>query len=656
MPIRWLFLLLAFGLLSVRATSAEPVQLSEVVREAIDSHPDINATWQDLQSARQDTKVARSGYRPTVDLTARSALVRRNSGLDQSYSDSEVRLTATQMLFDGFFTSSEIKRLESAQKVRYLELLNQVELISLEVATAFADMLLYRELLRVAEDNLRTHVDVYKQIEKSAQAGVARRADLEQISGRLYLAESNVMTEQSNLHDVASRYQRLTGKRPPDELAGIDDLIYADLPASVADSLMVAYQYNPGFLATWYNIRSNQFSIDSAQSRYLPTVNLVGSYGTQTRDQAGLDNTITEGRVGIEVNYNFYNGGADRAQIKSALALKDQALDLRDRSCRDVRQTVQIAFNDIRNLDRQLPALNEHRLSASRVRTAYLDQFKIGERTLLDLLDSENEAYESGRAYTEALYTQYKAVLRLLAGSGKLAEFLAVTRSDFNVTEAIRLSGAVYDPKYVCPAESTDVMSQETNILVRDSDGDGVTDLWDECPDTPANMTVDDFGCHQEIEEPMAVDPFGDEMVEESTPTVTEPTPLLEPELRPAINAFFAENDATLSEEQKVALQPVVDFLNESPSNAIQLYGHASLKGNRDYNQALSLKRAQNVADWLATAITTEGLESRFSVIALGEDSPAIDNNTDAADQANRRVEIRFINNAALSETTDMER
>ena len=199
-------------------------------------------------------------------------------------------------------------------------------------------------------------------------------------------------------------------------------------------------------------------------------------------------------------------------------------------------------------------------------------------------------------------------------------------------------------------------MSQETNILVRDSDGDGVTDLWDECPDTPANMTVDDFGCHQEIEEPMAVDPFGDEMVEESTPTVTEPTPLLEPELRPAINAFFAENDATLSEEQKVALQPVVDFLNESPSNAIQLYGHASLKGNRDYNQALSLKRAQNVADWLATAITTEGLESRFSVIALGEDSPAIDNNTDAADQANRRVEIRFINNAALSETTDMER
>lgn len=151
--------------------SAAPVSLSEVVKQAIDTNPDVQAAWREFLEAEQNVKIAKSGYLPKVDVTASSSLVRRNYGLDQSYVSNEARISVTQMLYDGFFTSSEVKRLESAKKVRFLELLNQIEQISLEVATAYSDVLLYRELLLVAEDNLKTHVDVYKQIEKSAAAG-----------------------------------------------------------------------------------------------------------------------------------------------------------------------------------------------------------------------------------------------------------------------------------------------------------------------------------------------------------------------------------------------------------------------------------------------------------------------------------------------------
>jgi hypothetical protein len=67
-------------------------------------------------------------------------------------------------------------------------------------------------------ENLETHQQVYDQIEESATAGVARAADLEQIAGRLSLAQTNVITEQSNLHDVIARYLRIVGSMPPEQM------------------------------------------------------------------------------------------------------------------------------------------------------------------------------------------------------------------------------------------------------------------------------------------------------------------------------------------------------------------------------------------------------------------------------------------------------
>ena len=93
-----------------------------------------------------------------------------------------------------------------------------------------------------------------------------------------------------------------------------------------------------------------------------------------------------------------------------------------------------------------------------------MDQFTIGERSLLDLLDSENEYYESSRAYLEAQYTLEKARVRLLAASGSLAQTLGITKDGvpdvLNKAEE-RIS---YDPNYVCPAVRTN-FEDELNIL-----------------------------------------------------------------------------------------------------------------------------------------------------------------------------------------------
>ena len=85
------------------------------------------------------------------------------------------------------------------------------------------------KLVALAEENYVQHRSVFEQIQRKVQAGAGRRVDFEQASGRLALAESNLLTETANLHDVSARYQRIVGETPPGTLppAGM----FKDVPA-----------------------------------------------------------------------------------------------------------------------------------------------------------------------------------------------------------------------------------------------------------------------------------------------------------------------------------------------------------------------------------------------------------------------------------------
>jgi adhesin transport system outer membrane protein len=633
--ILWLLGLVTFSLSAQESSlGMGSPSLEHYVSKSINSNPEIQASWRQLQIAMKDVDIAKSGYLPSIDVLASSAYTERNYGLDQDYAGHTAEIRLTQLLYDGFFTSSEVSRFKQAQVVRYYELMGEIEQKSLETALAYMDVQLYRELLSLAEKNLITHVDVFKQIEESVIAGVGRRADLEQISGRLSLSESNVLTELSNLHDVTARFLRIVGEKPAEALAEVS--LSEAMPASVAmdleSILLAAYETNPSFNATIYNIDAQRFAIDSARSRYHPQVNLTASYGAQTRDEAALNNTISEASVGVNFSYNIYNGGADRAAIRQALSQVDLAKDLRDKACVDMRQTIQIARNDIQNISEQLPSLNAHRLSSDRVKSAYMDQFTIGERSLLDLLDSENEYYESSRAYVQATYTLEKARARLLAASGILVKALGVSKNGVASVSELAEKELRYDPNHVCPATRTS-LDDERNILKRDSDSDGIVDLWDDCVNSAPDAMVDDFGCEASAPEPQAM----------NTPASAADFTLDDAQVLASfsINISFASNSSKISSEYTSSLAQVIDALKQYDNAGVIIHGHASLDGDAAYNQRLSERRASAVA---ALLIESADIDSRrITSVGYGETRPLVDEESLAANAKNRRIEATII-------------
>lgn len=441
-------------LISATAYAQMPsATIADVARKAIETNPEVQASWHAFLASGHDTEFARGGYRPIVDFTAGYGHEHRdweNYDGKRNFSGAAAELSLTQMLYDGMRTRSEVERFQSAQLVRYFELLDDVENTALQAMNAYEDVMRYRELVALAEENFEEHIQVFNQIEESARAGVARRADLEQISGRLSLAEANLLTEISNLHDVSARYLRIVGELPADNLAPVS-LNDSNLPADVREALRLAYQGNPAFHAAIRNIHAQESAVNTARSEFRPRLNLTARYGTQDYDDLGRNNRRNDGRIALEFRYNLYNGGRDQASLQRAYEEVNIAKNQRDKACVDLRQTLQIAINDVRKLDEQLPALNQHRISSDRVRTAYKDQFDIGQRTLLDVLDSENEYFQASRAYTNALYDRSIAAARALTLMGELLPALDVVRAGLPSLADLGAETFPVDADSACP-------------------------------------------------------------------------------------------------------------------------------------------------------------------------------------------------------------
>jgi adhesin transport system outer membrane protein len=630
------------------SSAAQAITLKEAAQEAALRNPEVQARWHAYKESTEGIDIAKGGYLPRVDLSAeygREWLNQdpdtRPSGADDDYDYKSLGAYLNQMLFDGWATKYEVKRLNYAQRAAFYDLIKVTEDIALETMRAYNDVLRFRKKKALAEGNYVDHRAIYEQLSRRVKAGVGRRVDLEQASGRLALAESNLLTETSNLHDVSARYQRIVGSLPP---AVMEEpaVLKAEIPVTLRDSLYTAYQYNPGILSAQENIVSAQAGAQGTRSKFYPRLDLRASYveGWDIDDYQDEDRT----RVGLVMNYNIYNGGADKAQERQYWERVNIAKDLRDKECRDVRQTVTIAYNDIKKLTEQLAYLDQHQLSTEKARDAYRKQFDIGQRTLLDVLDTENELYDARRSYVDGLHDFAYAYARTQAGMGKLLPTIGLQNLETpNLFQADEQ--APFDPDAICPpqgdlvgeidkdklfadalAANPDLLPPEAEAKTEtvpliaplaapaaaapgDEDKDGVADDKDKCPGTPAGTQVDQAGC------PIKgiIDLKG---------------------------VHFDLDKYTLREDAIPLLEEALKVLQRYPDLKVEVAGHTDYLNTDEYNQALSEKRAKAVMDYFVSQGVAAG---RLTAKGYGESQPIASNASPEGQAKNRRVELRVV-------------
>jgi outer membrane protein, adhesin transport system len=459
--LRGVFIAIAISLVSP-AMAESPTTLQEIVEKTVTSNPEVQASYHNYKAALQDQNAAKGGYWPHADLvsTFRSQEQLTPNIGNTATPDRQTQLVLRQMLFDGFATRSEVNRLDHAARVRYYELQNSMQNTALDLVKSYIDIQRYRQLVDFAKDNYAVHKQLFDRIEERVTAGVARRVDLEQASGRLALAEANLLTETTNLQNVTARFQRLSGELPPDSLQEVD--FFKDgIEPDANQALQLAYKQNPELLSSIENIQASEQEIEGRRAKYYPRLDLQARKNLETSSN-GKNSSVAADTLEMTATFNLFNGFADKALIDQAGEKLNTSKDLRDKACVDTRQTLVIAYNDVVSLKEQLGYRDQHQLSIEKAREAYRKQFDIGQRTLLDLLDTENEYFQAKRTYTNTQRDLYTAYARTYASQGDLLNKLGVTRGDLpDIGRAEYL-----DNSATCQASAPEMMQVDKSAIV----------------------------------------------------------------------------------------------------------------------------------------------------------------------------------------------
>ena len=454
-----LVLLVAAG--GASAQTADP--LKTTVEQAVNTNPDVSARFSAYRAAVDAVDAARGAYLPRVDLNASVGQERdRVSGISRTLSRRQGGVSLTQLLWDGMGTRNDVARAGHEQLARYFELVDVTEETAIEAAKAHYDVQRYRRMVTLAEDNYVQHRYAFLQIQSRFKAGVGRGVDLEQAGARVALAESNLTTELANLHDVNARYQRLVGAAPAQNLGGIS-MLRDGVPATATEALNTAVRQSAAVSASIEALRGARAVADARRSVYQPTVQ-ARVRADAGRNVDGLQDQSRNSTAEIVLNWNLYNGGTDQARIRQQANIVSQATDLRDKTCRDTRQTAAIAFNDTKKLTEQLAYLDRNTLAIQKARDAYRQQFDIGQRSLLDLLNAENELYTARRAYANAEYDLGLAYARTHAAMNQLGTQLGVSRTLTSANEAAGWAQGEDAPTR-CPVVITEVLATDRGEL-----------------------------------------------------------------------------------------------------------------------------------------------------------------------------------------------
>jgi len=263
-------------------------------------------------------------------------------------------------------------------------------------------------------------------------------------------------------------------------------------------------------------------------------------------------------------------------------------------------------------------------------------KFKVSERVNFDLgytmnfLDADDLDGTKGKGFTKDKWSYTSAGLEFSLGSA------AKPNLDW-VNPVALMYDELKDPTLRQEVEALKgrVSALEAADLLKDSDGDGVADKLDKCPNTEAGIKVDGSGC------PLDVDADGVPDSKDACPTVKGTAALNGcPEFNagPAIAIQFEFNSSVLKTSAYSTLDKLSSDLKANSSAIVQLDGHASAEGTEEYNMSLSRDRANSVKTYL---VNSGIAASRIAVTAYGESRPVASNATEAGRTQNRRVEFK---------------
>jgi len=414
---------------------APPAWAAETMRQAVDAamarFPEIQAAQHRREAARAQVGQARAEWLPSINATLGEGRERsrnvstRLSGEDVNLSRREADISVTQLLFDGGATGGQIRRFAARAEGAEFGVIGTAEDVAFRTTQVFIEVRRLRDQLGIARENVGIHERTLSDVGLLADSGKGRRADVVQAQARRALATSSVDQITGQLAQAEAGFRYLVG-RPPGELAPPPP-IAPRLPGRLDTAVNEAIQSHPVVRSAEKEIEAAQYDRESARARQIAPRVTVEAGASRNRDIDGISGVNQDHYAMLRLRYNLFRGFGDSERVRESDARIEQAIAELARVRVEIERDVRQAWEGLLAERSRVIALEQYARASADVVEVYRMQFQLGQRTLLDVLNAENERYTAAANLLVAQSAVTGGELRVLSSMGQLMDTIGVT-------------------------------------------------------------------------------------------------------------------------------------------------------------------------------------------------------------------------------------
>ena len=406
--------------------------LSGAVRFAVDRHPSIGEAISVLKQQYSGIDVARAGYYPAIRAGLGGS---RTNGVNERGISTVATASVSQMLYDFGKVAGSVNYAEAQVNRQQAAVLKQIDSVAQQAADAVVMAHRYQVILEVAKAQVDNVEKVLELAQLRAGAGISTQADPIQARARLDGAQANFLQLRALHSQWRERLRTLLGGAPPDQIAS--------LPEEWLQSLQMGQDTDPQLLPDVLQAQADRriavAQLEIAKAQRFPTISLdasankaLGGLSPATLSKNGTSHTLA-----INLTSTFYQGGALDAQVRSAIAAEEAATQR-------IEITQLNAGDQARSLREQAVGarartemLVKRKLGILRVRDLYREQYTLGTRSILDLLNAEQEIYQAATEEETVRHDLWQSVVSYIGVAGLGRSFYGLDNTTIQGLEVL---------------------------------------------------------------------------------------------------------------------------------------------------------------------------------------------------------------------------
>ena len=430
---------------ALQPAPATAESLREALANAYRSNPNLEAARRALGATNEAVPQAKSGWRPSVtvrgqagrqrtdtDSQFQSAFQGRRSKAGVEYaSPLSTSLQITQPLYRGGSTISGIDRAEFEVKAERARLTSTEQDILFRAAQAYMNVWRDQAVLRLNENNVEVLRRQLQATEDRFEVGEVTRTDVAQAESRLAGAIAERTDAQGQLNASRATYKEVIGRMP--ENVG-QPPVPEGLPSNLESAVSQARADNPQVRAAEFSYRARREQTREIAGQLLPRADLVGELA-YTEEQQGSDSSTESAEIRAEVTIPLYQQGQVYSQVREVKQRANEAR-LNLRGARNTAEENAVnAWENLQAARAQIESLNEQVRAAEIALEGVRQENQVGARTVLDVLDAEQELLNAQVNLVRAQRNEVVAAYNVLQAVGELN------------ARAIGLDVELFDPK-----------------------------------------------------------------------------------------------------------------------------------------------------------------------------------------------------------------